>query len=584
MSRPVAASPGALPLLAGATVAAQGHMIVVQRRLSLAADPWLQDHTLGGAVSREDPGLCALPVLPLAMALELMAEAAALLSPGQLLVRIAAVRAMGWLPCPDDGVLLTVQARWQGEEVQALLLAGDQPKVTATMAFSDRPPALAAAAEGPAAAGPLLVSREALYPDALFHGPAFRILAGVRAWDQGGIETMLAPPPASLAIPAAARLLAAPLQLDAAGQSAGLWAQQFLAEGFVIFPTGVEEIELAAPAGEAPLAGSCRVSIHAAGDQGLLADGTLRDAAGRPWCRIRGLRHRRVPMPAVLHRFRGRRQVLLTSALPMPPLVAAGRALPAALAGGDWQDLGLTGADGAMLEAVIAHIVLSRQERRLWQGMAGEPGRRAWLLDRLAVKEAVRRLVRQEARLDPWSADLAVDLGPDGQATVRSRQLADLGWQPAVAIGRLRDRTLALAVRLPGPGWGVRLRPAPGTRGRWHWRNEDAIGGMEIEIEEPNGMSDSGLSQGEIEAAVVAIVQDMTRDWDLDFTGEIGPKTRLVGDLAFESIDIVQFIVAMEERFQRRGLPWEEILMQDGRYVDEIRVGDAVGLLAKHLA
>ena len=91
------------------------------------------------------------------------------------------------------------------------------------------------------------------------------------------------------------------------------------------------------------------------------------------------------------------------------------------------------------------------------------------------------------------------------------------------------------------------------------------------------------FSEQTILSNITEILQDMTADWDTDFSGPIGPETKLVDDLGFESIDIVQFIVAIEERFQRRGLPWEEILMSNGRYVDEIKVGDTSSLLFPHL-
>lgn len=91
------------------------------------------------------------------------------------------------------------------------------------------------------------------------------------------------------------------------------------------------------------------------------------------------------------------------------------------------------------------------------------------------------------------------------------------------------------------------------------------------------------FSEQTILTNIIEILQDMTADWDTDFNGPIGPETRLVNDLSFESIDIVQFIVAIEECFQRRGLPWEEILMTDGRYVDEIKIGDTAALLFPHL-
>ena len=45
-----------------------------------------------------------------------------------------------------------------------------------------------------------------------------------------------------------------------------------------------------------------------------------------------------------------------------------------------------------------------------------------------------------------------------------------------------------------------------------------------------------------------------------------------IGDLGFESIDIVQFVVALEENFKRRDMPFEKLLMIDGRYVDELSV------------
>lgn len=96
-------------------------------------------------------------------------------------------------------------------------------------------------------------------------------------------------------------------------------------------------------------------------------------------------------------------------------------------------------------------------------------------------------------------------------------------------------------------------------------------------------MSNQVYSKEQIGNDVIEIIKDMTQDWDLDFSGGIDLNTKLVGDLAFESIDIVQFIVAMEEKFQSRGLPWEEVLMTDGRYVDEILVDDAVRLLHLHL-
>jgi len=82
---------------------------------------------------------------------------------------------------------------------------------------------------------------------------------------------------------------------------------------------------------------------------------------------------------------------------------------------------------------------------------------------------------------------------------------------------------------------------------------------------------------------MVGIVQNMTSDWDTGFEGEIGLDTRLIGDLSFESIDVVHLVVAIEQRFNRRDFPFEELLMKDGRYVDELTMRSAVEFLHKHL-
>jgi acyl carrier protein len=91
------------------------------------------------------------------------------------------------------------------------------------------------------------------------------------------------------------------------------------------------------------------------------------------------------------------------------------------------------------------------------------------------------------------------------------------------------------------------------------------------------------IDKDQILSQLVEILRQMTSDWDTGFTGEIGPSTYLVCDLNCESIDIVQFVVAIEERFQRRDLPMEKLLMVDGRYVDDLRVNDVVDFLFAHL-
>lgn len=82
---------------------------------------------------------------------------------------------------------------------------------------------------------------------------------------------------------------------------------------------------------------------------------------------------------------------------------------------------------------------------------------------------------------------------------------------------------------------------------------------------------------------LIEIVKDMTSDWDIAFEDEMTAETRLIDDLEFESIDVVQLIVAIEERFGRRDFPFEDLLMEDGRYVDDVKLGQFVDFLEQHL-
>ena len=82
---------------------------------------------------------------------------------------------------------------------------------------------------------------------------------------------------------------------------------------------------------------------------------------------------------------------------------------------------------------------------------------------------------------------------------------------------------------------------------------------------------------------VVRILNDLTGDWEMEFSGPIGPGTMIISDLEFESIDVVQFVVQIEEQYKRKDLPFEKLLMRDGRYRDDISVGEVVDFLHTYL-
>jgi acyl carrier protein len=71
---------------------------------------------------------------------------------------------------------------------------------------------------------------------------------------------------------------------------------------------------------------------------------------------------------------------------------------------------------------------------------------------------------------------------------------------------------------------------------------------------------------------IVAIVDDLTQDWGLEFDAPKGAQTLVVGDLEFASVDIIQLCVALEQAFGRR-FGFQDLLMKDGSYVGDLSLG-----------
>ena len=91
-------------------------------------------------------------------------------------------------------------------------------------------------------------------------------------------------------------------------------------------------------------------------------------------------------------------------------------------------------------------------------------------------------------------------------------------------------------------------------------------------------------TRADVENAVVGVVNQTIQDWDMDLPGSVTVETLLKQDLAFESIDIVQFAVAIEQAADRKGLPFERLFMKDGDYVDDVRLSQVVDFLCDELA
>ena len=88
------------------------------------------------------------------------------------------------------------------------------------------------------------------------------------------------------------------------------------------------------------------------------------------------------------------------------------------------------------------------------------------------------------------------------------------------------------------------------------------------------------LSKDELVSEVVSVVKDVIKDWDIELDDEINGDTGLIEELEFESIDIVRFVVALEQHFECRGVPFEKLFMNSGGYISELKIFEVAQFLS----
>ncbi len=411
-------------------------------------DPFIAQHVLYAAqVSDIDPALQALPVLPLAVSLEMAVEAAACLT-GTVGAALTNVRARDWIAFDDGPATLTTHATLQGDTVAIRILRGDALLFEAEVHPAAADPAPLAALTNPQPP----VWRDAdLYTTGMFHGPLFQGVAHLAQWSPAeGLDADLQDLPLAAFFADGTPpegLLLNPALLDQIGHVTAFWIAQGAGTDFSSFPSSIERIDLYDARAESTFGSrlSGRITFRDTADQivtgpdqarFLQGDFLCTDAGGTPLFRATGWRDRffRVPHSFYAARFRPR-DCWYGAPLPAPEgeVHWSVPAFPPGFledAGGIWM-------------RVLAATVLSAAERQTFHTLSGRD-RRDWLMSRLALKEAARAFFLARDGVACLPADIA--LTPEGQLDpvalaalgLSSPPVLGLDWQGAALIARAR--------------------------------------------------------------------------------------------------------------------------------------------------
>lgn len=438
------------------------------------SDPFIAHHTLyADLVSDTDPDLQSLPVLPLAVSLEMVLEAAAALT-GTVSTRLENVRARDWVAFDGGPATLVCEAVLSGDRVSVQIKKDDALlfEAEAVMGVADLPAALRALTTPQ----PPVWSDDALYSTGMFHGPLFQGVASLRQWDGGGLDADLRDMPLADFFAhgeAPEGLLINPALLDQVGHVTAFWIAQGWGTDFSSFPSGIARIDLPAAREEATAgARLCgRMGFRDGDDRPLGGPDAARFLEGDFDCigvdgtrllSVRGWRDRFFDVPHSFYeaRYRPRDAWYGQDATMQFPNLADGVrvwSVPA-FPRGFLEDA------GGIWTRVLAATVLSASERAYFAGLKGKR-RRDWIMGRLALKEAVRAWVMDTHGIALLPADLEIGYDAAGRPYLMPDRLAWLGIAgdlPEVSLSHAADAALA-AIAPAGCRIGIDMDTAAGV-------------------------------------------------------------------------------------------------------------------------
>ena len=225
---------GAREFTRGPGADAGGRSVQALYTFDLARDRYLGDHRIDGR-----------PVLPFAVAMELMAELAAAAAPGHSVAGLRTIRLLSGLALEHDrpaSVRIDATPQGDGDEIEVTIkpMAEGRPHYRARVQLGDplgprdlpglhdpSKPGIAARPAPVPELAPFPLAVADAYRDLLFHGPLFQGIVAIDGMDGRGASALLRPstPAQCVAGAEGLRWLLDPVLIDSALQMQVLWAR-----------------------------------------------------------------------------------------------------------------------------------------------------------------------------------------------------------------------------------------------------------------------------------------------------------------------------------------------------------------------
>jgi len=451
-----------------------GQKLMALRQVNLDEDILLYDHTFGREIS-VDETLFSLPIIPMTVSMEIMAEAAALLQPGKLLIGMKKVQANQWIRIEGEKVTLQITAQVQDSsenyedsdsirEVKVQIHIPDEstekelsqlsPMIEGIMVFGNSYPTPPPVNDSPLKdEGPCQKTAKQLYEERLmFHGPRFQGVVSLDRSGSDGIEATLG----TLSIDNLFRstqnphLITDSALLDAAGQVFGYWALEQLESGSVIFPIRLETLHIYAPNLPANQRVKCLVRIQKISSMRISMYADIVDENGKLWMRLVGWEDWRFYVPEEFAN-----------------IVAFGRFPNRVVMSNPFQsfDSILDSKENSEKQKLFecylidkpfrkadefwthtsTYLILSHQERQICQNSTWQDKRKyEWLLGRMVSKDALRVYIKKNYGIELYPADIEIVNGKYGSPAPQGYWTGDIEFVPTLSLSHSNDVAIAM--------------------------------------------------------------------------------------------------------------------------------------------
>ncbi|MFI9270967.1 beta-ketoacyl synthase N-terminal-like domain-containing protein [Kitasatospora sp. NPDC052896] len=388
-------------------------------RISLDTMPYLLDHCFFRQPPNWPDPVDRWPVVPATTIIRHLMDAAELSAPGRVAGAVHDLRFGQWVPAATP---LEVEIT-QKEAGPGRLTTSFGGFASGVVELTDRHPTPPAPwpVDPAGEHAPGLTAAELYAQRWMFHGPAFQGLTELTALGEAHVRGVITAPSAPGAL------------LDNVGQLLGYWIMATRAERSVVFPVGIRRLRFHGPQPRPGTELHCHIRVTSLTDTLLEADMQLR-SGDVVWAEAHGWQDRRFdshPDTRPVERFADRN----TLSAPQPD---------------GWVLLHERWPDLASRDLIMRNH-LGSAERARYERQPPR-GRRAWLLGRIAVKDAVRRWLWAHGEGPVFPAEIEVRNDPTGRPRVsglHGRTLPELD----VTLAHQAEAAVAL-VRPSGPDHG----------------------------------------------------------------------------------------------------------------------------------